>query len=289
MEVRNAIFGLGDQVDQIQKALESGDPAEIAVRFVQLACMLFGLTSQCFTGDTLVSTEEGLRPIEEIIVGDYVWAEDTTTGEKELKEVVRVFESETDTLVHVTTESGTKIDTTKKHPFYVEGRGWCAAVKLEEGDTLRTKDGKTEVVADIEVEELDKAVTVYNLEVKDSHTYYVSTDEVLVHNDCKDSIEIEDIDLSVKPVAHNSKLQNFINSLYKGQGNPNQIGNGTTMDSIRYEVETGNPVEGKFHSQKGQEFVNGINKLLNSGSLDAYDETIARAIVADILDALSEK
>lgn len=44
-----AIFGLENQVDQIQEAIESGDPAETAVRFVQLTCMLFGLTSGCFT------------------------------------------------------------------------------------------------------------------------------------------------------------------------------------------------------------------------------------------------
>ena len=44
-----AIFGLENQVDQIQEAIESGDPAETAVCFVQLTCMLFGLTSQCFT------------------------------------------------------------------------------------------------------------------------------------------------------------------------------------------------------------------------------------------------
>ena len=43
------IFGLENQVDQIQEAIESGDPAETAVRFVQLTCMLFGLTSRCFT------------------------------------------------------------------------------------------------------------------------------------------------------------------------------------------------------------------------------------------------
>lgn len=105
----------------------------------------------------------------------------------------------------------------------------------------------------------------------------------------KGDSEAGDIDLDKKPTANSSKLQNFINSLYKGQGNPNQIGNGTTMDSIRYEVETGNPVEGKFHSQKGQEFMNGINKLINSGSLDAHDETIARAIVEDIANALAGK
>ncbi|MGN0496479.1 MAG: RHS repeat-associated core domain-containing protein, partial [Lachnospiraceae bacterium] len=31
-----AIFGLGNQVDQIQEAIKSGDPVEITVRFVQL-------------------------------------------------------------------------------------------------------------------------------------------------------------------------------------------------------------------------------------------------------------
>ena len=50
---------------------------EIAVRFVQLTCMLFGLTSQYFTGDTLVSAEYGLTPIADIEAGDYVWSKDT--------------------------------------------------------------------------------------------------------------------------------------------------------------------------------------------------------------------
>ncbi|MBO5420160.1 MAG: hypothetical protein J6A22_08780, partial [Bacteroidales bacterium] len=146
-----ALFGLSDQVDQIQAALESGDPAEIAVRFVQLMCMLFGLTSQCFTGDTLVSTETGLRPIKEIQVGDYVWAEDTETGEIELKKVLAVSVTESDTLVHVTTENGTKIDTTENHPFYVEGKGWIAAAELKSGDVLHTKDGEIETVSGVEV------------------------------------------------------------------------------------------------------------------------------------------
>lgn len=61
------------------------------------------------------------------------------------------------------------------------------------------------------------------------------------------------------------------------------------MDSIRYELETGNPVEGKFRSQKGREFMSGINKLINSGALDAHDEAIARAIVEDIANALAGK
>ena len=180
-----AIFGLGSQVDQLQEAVESGDPAEIAVRFVQLTCILFGLTSQCFAGDTLVSTEDGLRPIEEIQAGDYVWSENTETGKKELKKVLSVSVTETTTLVHVTTENGTVINTTESHPFYVEGKGWCAAAELETGDVLRTEDGEQETVKGVQTEKLDKAVKVYNLEIEGSHTYYVSADSVLVHNACE--------------------------------------------------------------------------------------------------------
>lgn len=103
---------------------------------------------------------------------------------KELKKVLSVSVTETKALVHVTTENGTVINTTENHPFYVEGKGWCAAAELEDGDVLRTQDGKTETVKDVQIENLDEAVKVYNLEIEDSHTYYVSADEVLVHNEC---------------------------------------------------------------------------------------------------------
>ncbi len=179
-----AVFGLADQAGRIQEAFKSGDPVEITVSIVEMFCMVFGLTSQCFTGDTLVSTEDGLRPIEEIQAGDCVWSENTETGEKELKKVLAVSVTETDTLVHVTTGNGTEINTTENHPFYTEGKGWCAASELEEGDVLHTQDGKTETVASVETETLDEPVKVYNLEIEDSHTYYVSVNGVLVHNEC---------------------------------------------------------------------------------------------------------
>ena len=115
--------------------------------------------------DTLVSTEDGLRPIEEIQAGDYVWSENTETGKKELKKVLSVSVTETTTLVHVTTENGTVVDTTENHPFYVEGKGWCAAAELETGDVLRTEDGEQETVKGVQTEKLDKAVKVYNLEI----------------------------------------------------------------------------------------------------------------------------
>lgn len=68
----------------------------------------------------------------------------------------------------------------------------CAASELEVGDVLRTQDGETETVEDVQIENLDEAVKVYNLEIEDSHTYYVSADSVLVHNACGDSKKLRD-------------------------------------------------------------------------------------------------
>lgn len=58
----------------------------------------------------------------------------------------------------------------------MKGEDWCAAAVLEAGDVLRTQDGETEIVVDVQTEQLDEAVKVYNLEIEDSHTYYVSAD-----------------------------------------------------------------------------------------------------------------
>ena len=47
--------------------------------------------SQCFKEGTFVETEEGLKPIEDIKVGDKVLAYDEETGEQAYKSVVRLF------------------------------------------------------------------------------------------------------------------------------------------------------------------------------------------------------
>jgi len=184
---------LGDQVDTIKYDLEQGDYISAGIHAVHLIVMIFSIMAQCFTGETLVATDEGLVAIEDIEIGDYVLAEDTVTGDQEYKEVLNVFVSQTNKLVHVTTAdknsetttettTETNINTTDNHPFYVEGKGWVPAIELEVGDELRTADGEIETVSKVEVEYLDEAVLIYNLEVEGYHTYFVSDESVLVHN-----------------------------------------------------------------------------------------------------------
>ena len=154
----------------------------------------------CFVAGTKVKTSEGDKDIEDIEEGDYVLSENPDTGEQEYKKVLQTFVNEKRTLVHVYIEDE-EIVTTDGHPFYVEGVGFVPAQNLQSGDIVRLSDGRKVPVISIEIEYLDEPVYVYNFEVEDSHTYYVSEIGVLVHNTkCggDSSAEVETIAMSSK-------------------------------------------------------------------------------------------
>ena len=142
----------------------------------------------CFVAGTKVRTADGMKNIEDIEVGEEVWAYDEETGETGCKEVVRTFVNETSTLAHVTID-GSTIETTLTHPFYVPGYGFKAAGELTAGDKVLLLDGGTAVVEAVATTHLDEPVKVYNFEVADWHTYYVSEQGVLVHNMCELSFD----------------------------------------------------------------------------------------------------
>ena len=82
--------------------------------------------------------------------------------------------------------NGETIETTKEHPFWVEGQGWTKAKFLKAGDQLRDDDGNSVIINKVEIVSLPKNqyTIVYNLEVADFHTYFVSDSDILVHNTC---------------------------------------------------------------------------------------------------------
>jgi hypothetical protein len=135
----------------------------------------------CFTGETLVKTDDGHKQIRDIKVGDKVYSEDVETGEKGYKTVKQIFINDASELLHISVKD-TEIKTTFPHPFYVVGKGWVEAKDLKVGDILKLANGETTEVKALKVEELDTPMKVYNFEVEDWHTYYVSGYDVLVHN-----------------------------------------------------------------------------------------------------------
>lgn len=129
---------------------------------------------------TLILTEDGRNPIEEIEVGEKVWAKDLATGEAVLRVVDKTFVRHTAELVHLTVDGDT-ITTTAEHPFWVDGRGWVNAGDLKPGDVLVTPDG----VATLDRKLVEqRPETVCNFRVTGLHNYYALDGDtpVLVHN-----------------------------------------------------------------------------------------------------------
>ena len=137
----------------------------------------------CFVAGTTVLAAIGAVAIETIQKGDMVWAWDEETGEAALKEVVETYVNETEELVHVFV-NGEEIVTTPSHPFYSPVKGWTDAIHLRAGDILVLVNGEYVVIEKVQHEILETPVTVYNFQVQDYHTYYVSSSGILVHNSC---------------------------------------------------------------------------------------------------------
>jgi Pretoxin HINT domain/A nuclease family of the HNH/ENDO VII superfamily with conserved AHH/Pre-toxin TG len=135
----------------------------------------------CFVAGTLILTPTGYRAIETLQVGDIVLAGNPETGEVKECRVLQTFEREVSQVLDVQVGSET-ITCTAEHPFWVMGKGWVGAGDLIVGDLLTTQTGTTAGVE--KIEHRAAQVKVYNFEVEDFHTYFVSQLGILVHNTC---------------------------------------------------------------------------------------------------------
>ncbi|WP_157234661.1 polymorphic toxin-type HINT domain-containing protein [Teredinibacter turnerae] len=169
---------------KLVKALDKANDSRKATRAAKLAppCGL-----SCFAAGTQVLSANGYIAIEDIHVGDLLWSHDPDTGETGLKQVVRTFVNDKDSiwrLAVVTTNGLTEtFQVTGTHPYFVSGVGWTRVENLNIGDTLI--DSEHNPVWIVSLYDTGRVTTTYNMEVADIHTYYVGTSRVLVHNhDC---------------------------------------------------------------------------------------------------------
>ena len=143
----------------------------------------------CFTAGTKVLTNRGFKNIEEIQVGDSVWAYNEATGKKDIQIVEEVFRRTTNQLVQLSIGSEI-LWTTPDHPFYVN-KAWIAARYINVRDSVMLYSDNVAVVKKKAYK--DSLVVVYNFTVANYHSYYVSELSILVHNDCEELTKAQKI------------------------------------------------------------------------------------------------
>ena len=170
--------------------------------------------------------DSGYKRIEEIRKGDIVWAYNDTTQEYARKRVVDVFEYVRDTIYTIQI-GNERINATSDHPFFIGGR-WLNVSELQVGDSVVTYEGKKLVISAIE--KTASQTKVYNFEVEDYHTYYVTGLNILVHNStgpCDNDLSkgvrnkhlANDVHPKTKVPFDSDGFPNFQGHLYKGGAN----------------------------------------------------------------------
>jgi hypothetical protein len=134
----------------------------------------------CFIAGTKVSVKKGFKNIEDVKVGDSVYAYNEQSKKSSLQKVLKTFVRSASSLVKIFVGKDT-IQATPEHPFYTSN-GWMNAGKLMKGVKVLTLAGSMLAVDSVFAK--DTVATVYNFEVEKNHTYYVGENKILVHNIC---------------------------------------------------------------------------------------------------------
>jgi hypothetical protein len=138
------------------------------------------LPCSSFPAGTLVAGGNGaLTPIESIVPGNLVLGQVAENGAPPLFPVLSLLARQATQLVDISV-GGETVAATPEHAFWVDGRGWTDAGELQAGDLLRTAGG--EDIAIDAVQPRAAVTNVFNFEVGQAHTYFVSPLRLLVHN-----------------------------------------------------------------------------------------------------------
>lgn len=202
------------------------------------------IVKACFTGDTLIHTQNGTIPIRDIKIGDKVFSYDVKNNIITLRKVCSLYEEEVNEILEIETQNGV-ISTTRNHPFYVNGE-FKDAEQIEIGEYLLTRDEELSEV--ISLNYVTTTTKVYNFEVEYDHCYFVCQEGILVLNACykRNFFKAHPL-LKGKVVVHHAVEQQvwkkwpglfddaFKHSLNNLRGIPKHLNNDLHLSKIRKE------------------------------------------------------
>ena len=127
-----------------------------------------GQSHECLAAGSKIWTDMGVKPIEEVLVGDMVLSQNPETGELAYKPVLRFTIRPASQLMTLDV-GGQQITTSKGHLFWVAGEGWVIARDIPSGAELHALEGTVQL-STVQTAKFEPA---YNLIVADFSTYFV--------------------------------------------------------------------------------------------------------------------
>jgi hypothetical protein len=224
-----------------------------------------------------VKTPSGDKPIEGLRVGDQVLAADPETGEPQARTVTHTFERTSLALLDLRV-SGTTITCTPEHMFRTAAGEWRRADDLRPGSRLVTVSGELGKVESISRRE--GRFTVYNIEVGQLHTYYVSSLGVLAHNqNCSagagdyEKLAGSDLRQMNAAIAEYNGYQDAINSGQVGIQEPGNV-NAPGPDYVTYDPGMDQIVAGDAKYRSSGIFPSGVPDSQLQGWMPQIEQAI---------------
>ena len=138
----------------------------------------------CFKKGVKVLTNNGYVDIDNIKVDDLVMSYNFDTNSNEYSKVIKTFEhKDTDEVLYTIISTSIIIEATSMHPFCIKSNDnlvFINAKDLKTGDKLIDYKGNIHEITSISYNEV--VDTFYNIEVENNHNYYVTENNILVHN-----------------------------------------------------------------------------------------------------------
>ncbi len=132
----------GKTVGRIERAAVRAEARAAETEASQLIQKKPNCIGKCFVAGTLVATEDGERPIEELAIGDKdlgAQSRDRAQGAGRGGAALRPRSPET--WVLTLEGGGPQIETTAEHPFFIEGRGFVAADQPRSATACKPRKG----------------------------------------------------------------------------------------------------------------------------------------------------
>ncbi len=135
------------------------------------------VSGECFVAGTLISTQRGMRAVEQVEVGDMALSRNASTGELCWKPVIARTTRPPEPTLKLSVDDS-QLQCTTGHLLWVSGKGWTKASQIKEGDLLHTAADPAVVTKVIKA----NVAPTFNLEIAENHTYFVGTSRVLSHD-----------------------------------------------------------------------------------------------------------